>query len=105
MLRGFLDLFVKEQAPQERLTSAIKFIIIPMVQVRASRFTAQVHISQVIRQGLGLRGTYCRCMRQGLGLRALLMQMHASLHVLHMHASGLGLEAHIGQVCALHMRR
>lgn len=37
VLRGFLDLFVAEQAPQERLTSAIKFIIIPMVQVRAPR--------------------------------------------------------------------
>ena len=36
VLRYFLDLFMDEATPQERLTCAIKFIIIPMVQVCAS---------------------------------------------------------------------
>jgi hypothetical protein len=32
VLRHFLDLFVKRAAPQEQLTAAIKYIIIPLVQ-------------------------------------------------------------------------
>ena len=32
VLRHFLDLFVRRAAPQEQLTAAIKYIIIPLVQ-------------------------------------------------------------------------
>ena len=33
MLRHFLDLFVASGVPQEQLTAAIKYIIIPIIQV------------------------------------------------------------------------
>ena len=64
VLRHFLELFVAPGVPQEQLTAAIKYIIIPIIQVtiKFDRIS-HMHDTRAVMHGIPLHPPPCTCCR------------------------------------------